>query len=86
MKKTFPGVSYAWRSKTFEGLGRITLGVIENQKQEEQEEGEEIFENKVTLLLRKNFELQQTMFTYFRRFTQEVEEDMLFMNLLQEKN
>ena len=85
MKKTFPGVSYAWRSKTFEGLGRITPGAIESQQQEEQEEDEEIFENKVTLLLRKNFELQQTMFTYFRGFTQEVEEDMLFMNLLQEK-
>ena len=78
-------MSYAWCSKTFEGLGRITPGAMENQQQEEQEEDEEIFENKVTLLLRKNFELQQTMFTYFRGFTQEVEEDMLFMNLLQEK-
>ena len=85
VKKTFPGVSYALRSKTFEGLGRITPGAIESQQQEEQEDDEEIFENKVTLLLRKNFELQQTMFTYFRGFTQEVEEDMLFMNLLQEK-
>ena len=82
MNKTFPGVSYAWRSKTFEGLRRITPGTVENQQQEEQEEYEEIFENKVTLLLRKNFELQQTVFTYFRGFTQEEEEDMLFMNLL----
>ena len=48
----------------------MTLGATENQQQEEQED-EEIFENKVTLLLRKNLELQQTVFTYFRGFTQE---------------
>ena len=40
---------------------------------------------KVTLLLLKNFELKQTVLTYCRGFTQEEEEDMLFMNLLQEK-
>ena len=66
-------MSYVWRSKTFKGLGRITLGATENQQQEEQED-EEIFENKVTLLLRKNLELQQTVFTYFRGFTHEEEE------------
>ena len=66
-------------------MGRITPGAIGNKQQEEQEDDEEIFENKMTLLLRKNFELQQTVLTYFRGFNQEEEEDMLFMNLLQEK-
>ena len=56
---------------------KVISGATGNQQQE-------IFENKMTLLLRKNFELQQTVLT-FRGFTLEEEEDMLFMNLLQEK-
>ena len=75
VKKTFPGVSYAWRSKTFKGLGRITPGATESQQQEEQED-EKIFENKVALLLHKNFELQQTVLTYFRGFTEEEEQSL----------
>ena len=66
-------------------MRRITPGATGNQQQEEKEKDEEIFDNKMTLLLRKNFELQQTVLTYFKGFTQEEEEDMLFMNLLQEK-
>ena len=66
-------------------MGRITPGATGNQQQEEQEEDEEIFDNKMTLLLPKIFELQQTVLTYFRGFIQEEEEEMLFMNLLQEK-
>ena len=64
--------------RPFESLGRLTPGATGNQQQE-------IFENKMTLLLCKNFELQQTVLTYVRGFTQEEEEDMLFINLLQEK-